>query len=235
MTCNGSESSQSPAGKITIVLADPQSVVRRGLRAFLEREPDLAVAGEASNGLEALLCVEQLRPHMLIVDLEMPQLDGLEVAREVTRLRQGTRVLLLSERSGERHILDAFRSGASGYVLKNSPVQELVAAILRVHSGLRYLPPPYSEAAIDAFLKAVAKDNDSPRLTRRQRQILRLIAEGASNAEIGARLSISPRTVESHRSNLMRKLVLRNRTDLLRYALDHPPAGEIHSTSAEEN
>jgi len=230
MTSNGAAPiGKKPAGKITILLADDHRVVRQGLRVLLEKEPDFDIVGEASNGLEALRCIEKLRPAVAIVDLAMPQLNGLEVTREITHRRLPSRVLLLSAHSNEQYVLNALKNGAFGYVLKSSAVDELVRAIRHVHLGMRYLPPAYSEAAVDAYLEKAEKSagNGSDLLTRRERQILQMVAEGSSNAEIGSRLFISTRTVEVHRFNLMRKLSLHNSAELIRYALEHlPPEAE---------
>jgi two-component system response regulator NreC len=156
-------------GKITILLADDHRVVRQGLRVLLEKEPDFDIVGEASNGLEALRCIEKLRPAVAIVDLAMPQLNGLEVTREITHRRLPSRVLLLSAHSNEQYVLNALKNGAFGYVLKSSAVDELVRAIRHVHLGMRYLPPAYSEAAVDAYLEKAEKSagNGSDLLTRR--------------------------------------------------------------------
>jgi two-component system response regulator NreC len=230
MTSNGAAPiGKKPAGRITILLADDHRVVRQGLRVLLEKEPDFDIVGEASNGLEALRCIEKLRPAVAIVDLAMPQLNGLEVTREVTHRRLPSRVLLLSAHSNEQYVLNALKNGAFGYVLKSSAFDELVRAIRHVHLGMRYLPPAYSEAAVDAYLEKAEKSagNGPDPLTRRERQILQMVAEGSSNAEIGSRLFISTRTVEVHRFNLMRKLSLHNSAELIRYALEHlPPEAE---------
>ena len=209
-------------GPVTILLADDHQVVRHGLRALLQAEPDFFVVGEASNGLEALRLVEKLNPNVLVVDLSMPGLNGLEVTRQVSHRRLKTRVIVLSMHTNEHYITDALQNGAFGYVFKNSPIDGLVRAIRDVVAGLHYLPPPFSETAIDAFLenakRAVADGYES--LTTREREVLQLAAEGHTAAEIGARLFISPRTVEIHRANLMRKLSLRNQADLIRYAFE---------------
>lgn len=230
MIVNGiAAAGKKSGGRITIVLADDHGVVRQGLRALLEKEPDFDIVGEASDGLETLRCVEKLRPAVVIVDLAMPHLNGLEVTREITHQRSQTRVLLLSAHSSEHYVLNALKNGAFGYVLKSSAVDELVRAIRHVHLGMRYLPPAFSEAAVDAYLEKAEKSvsNESDPLTRRERQILQMVAEGSSNAEIGSRLFISSRTVEVHRFNLMRKLSLRNSAELIRYALEHlPPEAE---------
>jgi DNA-binding NarL/FixJ family response regulator len=220
---------KKPGGRIAIVIADDHSVVRQGLRVLLEKEPDFDIIGEAADGLETLRCVEKLKPAVAIVDLAMPHLNGLEVTREITHQRLPTRVLLLSAHSSEPYVLSALKNGAFGYVLKSSAVDELVRAIRQVHLGMRYLPLAYSEAAVDAYLARADQsiNNGADLLTRRERQILQMVAEGSSNAEIGSRLFISTRTVEVHRFNLMRKLSLRNSADLIRYALEHlPPEAE---------
>ena len=208
-------------GPVTILLADDHQVVRQGLRALLQAEPGWAVVGEASNGLEALRLVEKLNPNVLVTDLSMPGLNGLEVARQASHRRLKTRVIILSMHTNEHYIMEALQNGAFGYVFKNLPAEQLVRAIRDVVAGLHYLPPPYSETAIDAFLenakRAVLDSYES--LTTREREVLQLAAEGNTAAEIGVRLFISPRTVEIHRANLMRKLSLRNQADLIRYAL----------------
>ena len=221
---------------VTILLADDHHIVRQGLRALLQAEPDFSIVGEASNGLEALRLVEKLNPNVLVVDLSMPDLNGLEVTRQISHRRLKTRVIVLSMHSNEHYIMNALKNGAVGYVFKNSPAERLVRAIRDVAAGLHYLPPPFSETAIDTFIentkRAVGDSYES--LTTREREVLQLAADGHTAAQIGARLYISPRTAEIHRANLMRKLSLRNQADLIRYAfkkgllpLDEPLTQEI--------
>jgi DNA-binding NarL/FixJ family response regulator len=211
--------------KITLLLADDHTVVRQGLRVLLQQEGDFDVVGEASDGLETLRSVEKLRPAILVTDLAMPHLNGLEVTREIVHRRLDTRVIVLSAHGNEQYVHAALKSGAYGYVLKSSALEELVRAIHNVALGMRYLPPPYSEAAVDAYLKKLenVSEEGPDILTRRERQILQMVAEGSSNAQIGARLFISTRTVEVHRFNLMRKLSLRNSAELIHYAIEHLP------------
>jgi len=213
--------SAKPIGPVTILLADDHQVVRQALRALLQTEPDFSIVGEASNGLEALRLVEKLNPNVLVVDLSMPSLNGLEVTRQISHRRLKTRVIVLSMHSNEHYITDALQNGAFGYVFKNSPAEQLVRAIRDVAAGLHYLPPPFSEMAIDAFIENAkrAVEDSYESLTTREREVLQLAAEGNTAAQIGARLFISPRTVEIHRANLMRKLSLRTQADLIRYAL----------------
>ncbi len=205
----------------TIVLADDHPVVRQGLRALLQAEADLQVMGEAGNGLEAAQLVERLRPDVLIVDLMMPGLSGLEVTRQVRERWPQTRVVILSMHSDEAYVLAALRQGASAFVLKDASAADLLEGVRAAAAGRRYLSPPLSERAIDAYVQKVAAATLDPyeTLTGRERQVLHLVAEGRSSAEIAGRLSISPRTVDTHRVNLMRKLGLHTQADLIRYAL----------------
>lgn len=214
----------------TIVLADDHHVVRQGLRALLEAEADLSVIGEAADGLEVVALVERLRPNVLIVDLVMPGLGGLEITRQVSQRTPQVRVVVLSMHATEAYVMEALRNGAAGYVLKCATAADLVKAVREVAAGRRYLSPPFSDRAIAAYAE---KSKGAPldvyeTLTTREREVLHLAAEGFSNPEIAARLSISARTVETHRANLMRKLSLQSQSDLIRYALRRgilPPEG----------
>lgn len=204
----------------TIVLADNHQVVRQGLRALLKAEADLEVVGEAGDGREAIRVVERLRPRVLVVDVVMPGLSGLDVTWEVARRFPETRVVILSIHSDERYVLEALRNGAAGYVLKECGASELLRAVREAAAGHRYLCRKLSGRRLDAWLK---KAREAPRdayetLTLREREVLHLAAEGYTSAEIAVRLSISSRTVETHRANLMRKLGLRNQTELVRRA-----------------
>jgi DNA-binding NarL/FixJ family response regulator len=206
---------------ITIVLADDHHVVRQGLRALLESEPDFRIVGEASDGLETVRLIDRLRPRILIVDLVMPGLDGLEITRQVTRHTRETRVVVLSMHAGEPYVLKALRNGALGYVLKDSTAGELVAAIREVAAGRRYLSRPLSSHVLDVYARRAQETppDDYDRLTTREREVLHLVAEGHTSAGAAARLGISPRTVESHRASLMQKLDLRTQADLIRFVL----------------
>ncbi len=207
--------------RTTLVLADDHAVVRDGLRALLEAEPDLAIIGEVADGLEVGALVERLNPHVLILDLMLPGLSGLEVTRQVHQRFPHIRIIILSMYANEAYVLEALRNGAAAYVLKEARAADLVQAVREVTAGRRYLSPPLSENAMEAYVqKAKAAPLDSyETLTTREREILHLAAEGNSNPEIAARLGISPRTAETHRANVMRKLGLQNQTDLVRYAL----------------
>lgn len=205
----------------TILLADDHHVVRLGLRALLDAEPDFRVVGEATDGLETSRLVEQLKPEVLIVDLMMPGINGLEVTRQVNQRTPQTRIIILSMHANEAYVLEALRNGASAYVLKDSRADDLVYAVREVIAGRRYLSPPLSERAIASYIRQANKSSLDPHetLTNREREVLSLAAQGCNAAEIAQKLSISTRTAETHRANLMRKLDLHTQTDLIRYAL----------------
>jgi two-component system response regulator NreC len=205
----------------TIVLADDHHVVRQSFRLLLDAEPDFQVLGEAASGLETIALVERLRPDVLVVDLMMPELNGVEVARRIKKQLPNTVIVILSMHENEAYVVEALRAGASAYVLKKSTAQELVYAIQQGLAGHLFLSPPLNEHAIQAYLEKTQGTNLDPyeTLTAREREVLHLAAEGLSNSAIAARLSISPRTVEMHHGNLMRKLRLRNQADLIRFAL----------------
>ena len=204
----------------TIVLADDHPVVRRGLRALLEAVPDFRVAGETGDGLEVVRLVEELRPQVLVLDLMMPGVGGLEVARQVNLRFPTTKVVILSMHANEAYVLEALRNGASAYVLKDAGGGELLQAVRSVVAGSRYLSPPLSERAIADYVEKAKSAPLDPvgDLTTREREVLGLAADGQSTGDIAARLGISPRTAETHRANLMRKLGLHNQTDLVRFA-----------------
>lgn len=206
---------------IKIMLADDHHVVRQGLRALLEAEPDFEVVGEAADGLEVIPLLESLQPEVLLLDLMMPGLNGLTITHQINQRAINTRVLILSMHANEAYVLEALQHGAAGYVLKKSQADELVHAIREVVAGRSYLSPPFSEHAIRAYKQkttAVAQDPYDT-LTTREQEVLHLAAEGLTNADIAQRLVISRRTVEMHRANLMDKLGLRTQTELVRYAL----------------
>ena len=205
----------------TIVLADDHQIVRQGLRALLEAEPEFSVTGEASDGLEVAALVEQLEPDVLLLDIKMPGLDGLEVTRQVRRRTPNTNVVILSMYANEAYVMEALRNGAVGYVLKGASAADLVQAVKDVAEGRRYLSPPLSERAIEAYVqKAVASTPAAlETLTDREREVLHFVVEGYKNSEIATKLEISPRTAETHRARMMRKLDLHTQADLMRFAI----------------
>lgn len=203
---------------IKIYLADDHHLVRQGLRSLLEAQPDFEVVGECGDGREAAADIERTRPDVTLLDLMMPGLNGLEVTRLV---KDCTHVVILSMHASEAYVLEALRNGAYAYVLKDSTASDLVQAVRSANEGRRFLSAPLSERAIEAYLlKAQAAPLDPyDTLTGREREVLQLLAEGLTNAEVSVRLSISPRTVEVHRANLMHKLGLRTQADLIRLAI----------------
>jgi two-component system response regulator NreC len=206
---------------ISIVLADDHPVVRRGMQTLLEAEPDFAIIGEAGDGLESVRLVENLQPDVLILDLMMPGLSGLEALRIIRKRSPRTRVVVLSMHDTHAFVAEALMNGATGYVLKGSDELNLVRAVREAAGGRRFLSPPVTERAIDAYIEQARAASLDPHdtLTAREREVLQLTAEGKTGPEIAARLHISQRTVENHRANLMRKLLLKNQSELVRYAL----------------
>lgn len=205
----------------TILLADDHSIVRQGLRALLEGESEFAIVGEAENGLQVPDMAERLQPDVLVLDLMMPGLNGLEVTRQVRKRSPQTRIVILSMYAGEAIVLEALRNGATGYVLKSATSVHLMKAMREVTAGRRYLSPPISERAVEDYAQKTkgAILDLYETLTTREREVLHLAAEGYSNPQIAGRLGLSARTVETHRANLMRKLDLLSQTDLVRYAI----------------
>jgi DNA-binding NarL/FixJ family response regulator len=204
----------------TAIIADDHEIVRRGLRGILESEGSCRVLSEASDGLTAAQLVDKHKPNVLILDLNMPRLHGIEVLRQSRTTSPQTRVIVLSMHSDEPYVIESLRAGASAYILKGSESQEIVQALKEVMSGRRFLSATLSEWAINALVSKPADDNDPLQsLTQRERMVVQLAAEGHTNAEIAEKLFISPRTAETHRTNLLRKLGLQTQTDLVRFAI----------------
>jgi two-component system, NarL family, response regulator NreC len=206
---------------INIMLADDHPIVRQGLRALLESEQNFHLVGEAGDGLEAVRLAIRLKPDVLITDVMMPGLNGLEVTRQVTKSLPQTKVVILSMYTDDSYVLEALKNGATGYVLKDSQATDLVLAIREVAAGKRYLSPPLSERELELYAQRFESAPTDPYefLTTREREVLQLVAEGRTSIEIAQQLFISPRTAEGHRANLMRKLGVQNNAELVRYAL----------------
>jgi len=205
---------------ISVVLADDHPIVRHGLRGLLA-EAGFRVVGEAGDGVETLHLVERLQPDVLVLDLLMPGLHGLEVTRQVPLRCRKTRVAVLSIVASEAYVLEALRNGASGYILKKAVTAELVEGVRKVAAGERYLSPPFSEESIAEYARRAGTPLPDPydTLTNREREVLQLVAEGQTSPEIAARLFIGVRTVETHRSQILKKLGLRTPSELVRYAI----------------
>ena len=205
----------------TILLADDHAVVRQGLKALLEDESNFTVVGEAGSGLEAIRMVSELNPEVLVLDIMMDDISGIEVARQVRKNSPRTAIVILSMYGDKKHVLEALQAGAKAYVVKKSVTSELIEAVRQVLVGRRYLGTSVSDVVVNAYLEKKESGPADPydSLSNREREVLHLAAHSYTNAEIAERLFISRRTVETHRANAMRKLNLDNQTDLLRYAL----------------
>lgn len=205
----------------TILLADDHTIVRQGLRALLEEEPDLTVIGEAGSGLEAIRMASEFKPEVIVLDIMMEDISGIEAARQIVENCPKTAIVILSMYADRRHVLEALQAGARAYLVKKSADSELVQAVRQVVVGRRYLSETVSDVLVDAYLEKAEAEPTDPYdlLSNREREVLHLAARSYTNAEIAERLCISRRTVETHRANAMRKLELRTQTDLLRYAL----------------
>ncbi len=205
----------------TIILADDHRIVRQGLHALLKAESDFNVIGEAGDGLEALEMVKKLNPDVAVLDLMMPGLNGLEVARQISKQTQHTKVIILSMYDDEGFVLEALSNGVSAYVLKDAGSTDLIKAVREVRDGHRFLSSPLSDRAIEVYehLTKSGKMDKYETLTTREREVLQLSAEGRTNSEIAERLGISVRTSETHRSNVMHKLGVHTQADLTRYAI----------------
>lgn len=205
-----------------VVLADDHQLVRAGLRALLQSFADVQVLAECGDGHEALALADRLRPDVLLLDITLPGLNGLEVARRMPKLCPNTRVLILSMHAGGEYVSQALRAGVAGYLIKDSAVDELRVALDAVRAGRTYLSPAISQAVVAGFLHPVEGNTGAAlleSLTSRQREILQLIAEGHGTREIAQRLGVSVKTVESHRSQLMDRLQIHDVPGLVRLAI----------------
>ena len=208
--------------KATVLLVDDHVVVRQGLKALLADELDIEVIGEASNGREALDRLAELEPKVVLMDISMPGLNGIEATRQIQQRYPSVRVVVLSMHANEEYVFQVLQAGASGYVLKQSDSLEVLTAIRAAVAGGSFLSPPISRAVIEDYVRraeARGQADDLEMLTNREREVLQLLAEGRANREIAEDLSISVKTVETHRSNMMNKLGLDSKTDLVKYAL----------------
>jgi two-component system response regulator NreC len=208
--------------KIKLLLADDHAVVRSGLRMLLEVQPDIDIVGEAESGTEAVEKTRSLKPDIVLMDIQMPGLNGIEATKQIKILAPDTAVLALTMYEDDQYFFEMLHAGASGYVPKKAAPDELLTAIRAVGKGEVYLYPSLASRLVQDYLKR-ADSGDQPLvyddLTPREREVLTLIAEGLSNAEIAEKLVISVKTVDRHRENIMRKLNLHSRIDLVKYAL----------------
>jgi two-component system response regulator NreC len=213
---------RAPVAKIGVLLVDDHAIIRAGVRMLLETQPDIEVVGQADGGLEGVHLAQELRPDVVIMDLSMPDMDGFEATRRIKRHSPQMAVLALTMHDSEEYFFEVLKAGASGYVPKKAAPTDLVAAIRAVHGGGVFLFPTVARALVSDYLKRVETGGEQASydgLTDREREVLKLIAEGHTNQEIADKLVISAKTVERHRANIMEKLNLHHRTDLVRYAI----------------
>jgi DNA-binding NarL/FixJ family response regulator len=205
---------------IRVLVADDHALVRAGFRSLLEKMDGVEVVGEAGDGREALKLIETLSPNVVMMDIAMSGLNGLEAAARAAKEFPAARIIILSMHANEEYVLQALRSGAAGYLLKESVATELELAIRAVYEGRTYLSPAISRAVVDQYLqKGVEARSPAASLTPRQREILQLIAEGKTTKEIAFLLNLSPKTVETHRAMLMQRLQIHDLAGLVRYAI----------------
>ena len=206
---------------ISVLIADDHAVLRDGLRALLSLYDDIEVVGEAADGVETVEQVERLRPDVVLMDIAMPRLGGLEATLELRQRKIPTRVLILTQHENKEYIYPILKAGAAGYLLKKAAGTELVSAIRAVHAGESYLYPPVAKAVVEQYVEGGPGEAVSAydRLTDREKEVLKLIAEGRSNKEIADLLVLSVKTVMGHRAHLMEKLDLHSRTDLVKFAI----------------
>lgn len=209
--------------KIRVVLADDHAVLRAGLKALIEDEPDIEVVGEAANGAEAVEVVTRVRPDVVVMDIAMPLMNGLVATQRIGELNLGSKVLVLTMHAEQEYLFQVLQAGGSGYVLKQSADSELMDAIRSVHRGEAFLYPSGVRLLLQAYLKGdrpAGARVEHGRLSEREEQVLALTAEGYSNQEIAGRLYLSSKTVDTYRQRIMEKLDLHHRSELVRYALD---------------
>ncbi len=205
--------------KIKVLLVDDHAIMRDGIRALLSLNEDITIVGEASDGKEAIAKAEELKPDVVVMDIAMPGMDGLEATRRIKKILPDTKMLVLTQYDNREYILSAIKAGAAGYVPKRALGSELVSAVRSVYHGDSFLHPSAATALVEDYRQQAKAADPYDELTPREREILKLIAEGHTSREIADSLYISLKTVTGHRTRLMEKLGLHNRTDLFKYAV----------------
>jgi two-component system response regulator NreC len=206
--------------KIRVLIVDDHAVVREGICSLLARRKDLEVVGQAAEGKQALAQVAVLQPDVVLMDISMPGMNGLEATQEIRKSFPGTRVLVLTQHENKEYVLPLLRAGAAGYIFKRARAHELVDAIRAVHTEGTYLPPSVTHAVVDAMAQSARTEvGGQPLLTEREREVVRLVAEGLSSREIAERLCISVKTVDTHRANIMDKIGVHSVAELIKYAI----------------
>lgn len=206
-------------GKINVIHADDHDILRYGIRRYLTEHEDIELVGEASNGKECIQLFKQLRPHVCMIDIEMPDVNGIEAAQAIRKMEPDAKLLILTMHSDKGTIDKAKMAGANGYLLKSSPKGEIIAAIRQLVNGETLFPATHSK--LSNTLEKTAQNALDENITDREMEILQLVVEGKSSPQIAKKLYISRRTVDTHRNNLMKKLDLHNTASLVRFALEH--------------
>ena len=206
-------------GTLRLLLADDHEVVRRGLKTLLEMQPGWQVVGEAMTGREAVEQVRSLKPHVAIVDMSMPELNGLEATRKIAKLAPGTQVLILTQHESEQMVQAFLTAGARGYVMKSDAARDLVTAVDSVRQGRPFFTSKVAQMVLEGYLAALATSSPRNVLTPSECQIVQLLAEGNTNKQVASALNIAVKTVETHRAHIMKKLKLRSISDLVHYAV----------------
>ena len=205
-----------------VLIADDHGIVRQGLRALLEKSPDVSVVGEASDGREAVRLAAELRPNIVVMDIAMPMLNGVDATSQILSRDPEIKIIILSMHSDESYILRALSAGAKGYLLKDSAEGDILPAVQTVAEGRPYFSPVIASTLLDEYLQTMKKNKvrDSyDLLSEREKEVLQLLAEGKSNKEVASLLNLSPYTIESHRTSLMQKLNLHNTAEIVLYAV----------------
>lgn len=208
--------------KVKLLVADDHKIFRQGIKKLLEEEPDLQVVGEAADGREAVKKATELKPDVILMDIAMANLNGLEATKQIKKVLPDVKVIMLTMHKNEEYVLHSFQVGASGYILKEGAVEELVTAIRSIHQDKSVLSPAISKTLIDAYLRKMETGKtETPfdLLTDREREVLQLIAEGYTNREVAKSLFISVKTVEAHRAHIMQKLNIHEIARLVKYAI----------------
>ena len=208
-------------GKIKVLVADDHTILRQGIKALLDNQEGIEVIGEAKDGREALAIIEETLPDVILMDIAMPGLNGLEATRRIKKKFPRMKVLVLTMYTNEEYIFQILNAGANGYLVKETAFQDLISAIKAVYKNEAFMSPSISKKVINSYIKKAQDDEEKTCeiLTTREREILQLIAEGNSSKKIAELLFISPKTVETHRTHIMDKLNIHNRTGLIKYAI----------------
>jgi two-component system response regulator NreC len=208
--------------KVRLLVADDHKIFRQGIKKLLEEEPDLQVVGESADGRETVKKATELKPDIILMDIAMANLNGLEATKQIKKVLPETKVIMLTMHKNEEYVLQSFQAGASGYILKEGAVEELVSAIRSIHQDKSFLSPTVSKTLVDAYLRKMETGKtETPfdLLTDREREVLQLIAEGYTNREVAKQLFISVKTVEAHRAHIMQKLNIHDIAKLVKYAI----------------